>query len=149
MENDKTVEQRLAMLAPPAGWVPDTAAALRRHHARRQHEWRRGPAFWWKLAVAAAVLLAVAVIPPTRGLAQRLWNLLKVGRVEVLRIDFDRLPENSLRADILVSPGDAVPMPRSMPSAPASVSPHASRAPACSMAIRSYPSWARSSTEPL
>jgi hypothetical protein len=111
MENDKTVEQHLAMLAPPDSWEPDTAAALRRHHARRQEVWRRGPAFWWKLAMAAAVLIAVAVIPPTRGLAQRLWNLLKVGRVEVLRIDFDRLPDNSLRADFLVHPGDAVPLP--------------------------------------
>lgn len=110
METNKSIETRLAMLEPPAEWQPDTATALRRHHARRREEWRRGPGFWWRLAMAAAVLLALAVSPPARGLAQRLWNLLKLGRVEITRIDFSLLPDHSsLRADVVRRPGDAVP----------------------------------------
>lgn len=108
METNNPIEARLAILAPPAEWQPDTAAALRRHHARRREDWRRGPGFWWKLAMAAAVLLALAVSPPARGLAQRLWNHLKLGRVEITRIDFALLPDNSLRAELIRRPGDPV-----------------------------------------
>jgi hypothetical protein len=105
MENDNWVEQRMAALEPPPDWQPDTAAAIRRHHGRRQEAWRRGPGLWWKLAMAAAVVLAVALIPPARGLAQHLWRLLKVGRVEVVRLDLDLLPkESSLRAEMILKP---------------------------------------------
>jgi hypothetical protein len=111
MQNGNFVNDRLAAVAPPDAWTPDTGAALRRHHLRRREEWRRGPGFWWKMAMAAAVVLAIALVPPARGLAQRLWNLFKVNRVEITRIDFDRLPDHcSLRAHLIRRPGDAVPV---------------------------------------
>jgi hypothetical protein len=109
MENDNFVETRLAALAPPAEWQPDTAAALRRHHARRREEWRRGPGFWWKLAAAAAILLALALAPPTRALAQRLWRYVTVGRVEVMQLDLDAIPnDSSLRGKIIQHPGKVI-----------------------------------------
>ena len=99
MENKDWVEQQLAQLAPPTDWTPNTAAALRHHRARRMEQWRRGPGFWWKVAMAAALLLAIAAVPPTRALAQRLWRFLTVGRVEVLQLNLDLLPkDSSLRA---------------------------------------------------
>jgi hypothetical protein len=99
MDGSNRVEERVAQLAPPADWSPDTAAAMRRHRVRRREEWRRGPGFWWKAAIAAGIVVAVAGAPPTRALAQRLWSLVTVGRVEVLQVDLDLLPkDSSLRA---------------------------------------------------
>ncbi|HLK67282.1 MAG TPA: hypothetical protein VKU19_27795 [Bryobacteraceae bacterium] len=106
MENNKWVEERIAILKPPVAWTPDTAAALQRHRVRRQDEWRRGPGFWWKFAMAAAILLAIGLAPPTRGLAQRIWRSLTVGRIEVVRVDLSDLPaDSSLRARMIQGPG--------------------------------------------
>jgi hypothetical protein len=41
----------------------------------------------------------LVLLPPARGLAQRVWRLFTLGRIEVLKLDPDRLPEgSSLRA---------------------------------------------------
>jgi hypothetical protein len=106
METSKWVEERMASLDPPAGWLPDTPAAVDRHRSRRQDEWRRGPGFWWKLAMAAGILMALALAPPTRGWAQHLWRMLTVRRIEAVKVDLGDLPEgSSLRAKMIQHPG--------------------------------------------
>jgi peroxiredoxin len=75
------VDDRLAMLTPPAGWQPDIAAGLARLARRRDagSVWSRSWA--WLPASAAAICICALAFPVTRVSAQRcvsacvvLWN---------------------------------------------------------------------------
>jgi len=127
MENDnrtelsRWVEERIAAVAPPAEWEPDVDLARARFESRRSafgdaHRGalgarRRAIRRYW-LAGAAAAAMACAVLvwyPGARVRAQELWRRLTVGRIEVVRVDFDSLPDEakSLRAQPIHRPGPA------------------------------------------
>lgn len=85
--NHEWVVQQLACLAPPAGWQPDPAAALRRFHSgtglpARPSRWR-WPAF---VAAAALVVGVILLLPAARVAAQQLWQFLTVRQVGFIRV---------------------------------------------------------------
>jgi hypothetical protein len=55
----------------------------------------------WATAAACVACVAVLVLPAPRAFAQRLWDRLFLGRVEVVRINFDDLPAELLRWEIV------------------------------------------------
>jgi hypothetical protein len=88
---------KIALVSPPANWQPNAGAALTRLHARMdepRRTWR--PLLPW--AIAAVSCIAIA--------SPQLWKLLRLERVEVIRVDFDNLPDEakSLRAQPLNRP---------------------------------------------
>jgi hypothetical protein len=87
MENDNWVDSKLTILAPPEDWTPDVAAALASVRRRQ----RLKSARVWS-AIAASVILLMAALPEPRAAAQRVWNLMRLSRVEVLSLDFSSLP---------------------------------------------------------
>jgi hypothetical protein len=87
--NQQWVMQQTAYLDPPAGWLPDSAAALLRFHARMQAgpppaAWRRWPA--WAAAVALGVSL-ILLLPAGRVAAQQIWQFLTVRQVAFIRVN--------------------------------------------------------------
>src|ERR1051326_5422095 len=95
MENAKQqqvrqwVMRQAAVLDPPPGWQPDSAAALARMHARMGAVPAR-PAWWRGLgwAMAALVIPAIVlVLPEARLLAQQLWQYLTVRHLALLRLN--------------------------------------------------------------
>jgi hypothetical protein len=101
------VQGRAALLAPPADWEPDPRVARARLEARlrRRSALER---YWLVGAVAALLLCAVLLVNPrTRALAQQLWQWIIVGRIEVVRVNFDSLPEDarSLQGQLVNQPG--------------------------------------------
>jgi hypothetical protein len=101
------VANHLALLDPPPGWLPDAQAAYDR--LRMAPPAGHGNASWrWAAAAAAVLIVALLALPGGRAAAQRLWELITLNRVEVIRTDPDDFPENvqdALRARITVSPG--------------------------------------------
>jgi hypothetical protein len=94
-ELSQWVEDRTTLLAPPAHWEPDPKVARARFEARlrRRSALER---YWLVGAVAASLLCAVLLVNPrTRALAQQLWQWITVGGIEVVRVDFDSLPEEA------------------------------------------------------
>ncbi len=93
MENeldDTWVRRRLDAAAP--AWNPDPRRAWAHlTSARMQHPPRRNRLLLAAAATAFA-LLAIAVLPQGRALAQELWIRLLVTRVDVIRVDLSRLP---------------------------------------------------------
>jgi hypothetical protein len=79
------VAEQTALLDPPIGWRPDTAAAVDRFHARAA---ARPPLRWpaW-IAAAAASLALLAALPAGRGLAQQFWQFLTVPKVTIVRVN--------------------------------------------------------------
>ena len=74
---------------PPAGWQPDSAAALTRFHARLEMgraraAWRRWPAW---VSAAALVIAVILLLPAGRVVAQQLWQLLTVRRMAFVRVN--------------------------------------------------------------
>jgi peroxiredoxin len=74
IEVGRWVDDRMAMLDPPEGWQPDTAAGLARLDRRRNagSAWNRRWA--WAPAMAAAVIIGALAFPVTRVSAQRCVN---------------------------------------------------------------------------
>ena len=70
----------------PAEW-PDAAAGWRRLERRPAPPRRR---VWVWAAAATTALVAVAAVPATRTAAQRLWDEVFVGRIELISTDFER-----------------------------------------------------------
>lgn len=99
MDNNKAtwVEERLAALEPPREWAPDPVAARVRLRSRDEKVRRRT---WTWAAVTAVLAVGILALPAPRALAERLWQQLSLRHVEVLRVNFDDLPEGltSLRA---------------------------------------------------
>jgi hypothetical protein len=79
------VHERLTASDPAAAW-PDSAAGRRQLDLRIAA--RRRPALLWAGA-AVAVCAAVLVLPGPRLAAQRLWDRVVLGRIQVLIADLD------------------------------------------------------------
>jgi hypothetical protein len=84
MENaneQQWVTQQMKCQNPPAGWQPDSAAALIRFHQRR-------PDFAWRqwAAVAALAIAGALLLPAGRAVAQQFWQFLTVRRVAFIRV---------------------------------------------------------------
>ena len=76
-------------LDPPSQWTPDTEAALAQFRSQRttRYSWRWG-------AIAAGVAVAALLAwPEGRATAQRLWNIVMLGRADIVRVDWDRIPD--------------------------------------------------------
>jgi hypothetical protein len=83
MENNNQlwVADKMSYLDPPAGWNPDSAAALGRFQNRQP------PVSAWYWAWAAAIFLSVLLLfPATRAAAQQLWQFFTVRRVAFVRV---------------------------------------------------------------
>lgn len=98
MTNDRSVDLRLRVLDPPDGWEPAPAIALARFRARvEEAEATRAPhssRVWGWLAAVGVVCLVLVVMPGTRAGAQRLWDVFFSQRLEMVRLEIDRLPRS-------------------------------------------------------
>src|SRR5262245_46245046 len=86
------VEKRLKALEPPDDFHPNPVRVAR---IRGREEMR----IWWTRRVWAAVAVATAglvllALPWPRAAAQRLWDRLTLGRVEVVQVTRRDLPES-------------------------------------------------------
>src|SRR5580693_5963999 len=80
---------RMAYLDTPAGWRPDTEAALSRFHARMAADVSRLKPRWPAWAAAAVLIItAVLLLPAGRGAAQQIWQFLNVRRVAFVRVNY-------------------------------------------------------------
>jgi hypothetical protein len=73
------VRQRLAGLALPTGWEPDTGEALETFRQRvpaREAGW---PAWMWAGATAAVLFLSVLAVPASRTAAEAAWQRIAGG----------------------------------------------------------------------
>ena len=84
---DTNESEQMRLLDPPADWQPDATAALVRLKARI--EARPRAAFWWRWPfwVAAAILIASALWPAGRGVAQQLWQMFAVPKLAFVRVN--------------------------------------------------------------
>lgn len=106
MENANSIE----LLAPPADWEPNAAAAHARF-AARLHQEPRGFRPPWLVWVATAILVCLLlIVPATRVAAQQVWQWLTVRHIELVRVDLDSLPEEakSMRMQPLNKPAPPV-----------------------------------------
>jgi len=94
----ESMEAYLRVLDPPESWDPVPAIALARFRARveeaeatRAHRSSRA---WRWLAAVSAVCLVLVMMPATRAGAQRLWDVFFSQRLEMVRIEIDRLPRS-------------------------------------------------------
>jgi hypothetical protein len=107
-----SVDDRLRSLDPPANWEPAPAVALARFRDRLAARPRAARPSVWLFAVST-VCLFILVLPGTRAMAQRLWDVVWVGRVEFLRVDVARLPASLTESNIrMVGPNIEVATPR-------------------------------------
>jgi hypothetical protein len=82
------VAEQTAYLDPPAGWEPDTAAALAHWQARTASNPRPAERQWPFWAAAAALAAAaVLVLPGGRVMAQQFWQFLTVRPVAFIRVN--------------------------------------------------------------
>ena len=87
------VEDRLGALDAPGEFQPDVAGArlrLRQRDATAATRTRRA----WTAGVLAAAGLTVLALPWPRAAAQRLWDRLSLGRVEIVQVSRKDLPED-------------------------------------------------------
>lgn len=86
---DSWVTDQMAAAAPE--WQPDVARAeVKLRTVLRTPAVRVSP--WAIAATAAAALVVAAAIPQTRAMAQDLWAHFMLDRVDVVRLDFSKLP---------------------------------------------------------
>jgi hypothetical protein len=94
-ELSQWVEQRIALLTPPADWEPNTAVAGARFASRIREQprgFRRRRLIWAAATLAGGLLL---LAPATRVAAQQVWQWLTVGGFEVVRVDLASLPDEA------------------------------------------------------
>ena len=86
---DQWVVDQTASLDQPAGWQPDTEAALARLHARLESVPPEAAWLGWLTwaATAALILGALLVLPGARALAQQFWQYLTVRQVAFIRVN--------------------------------------------------------------
>jgi hypothetical protein len=90
MANDE-----LDTLAPPPDWQPDANAARLRFEDRARHP-RASRRVLMPLVTLAALGLVIAVTNgDVRLAAHQMWQWLTVGRIEVVRVNFDSLPDEA------------------------------------------------------
>jgi hypothetical protein len=90
MANDE-----LDVLAPPPDWQPDADAARRRFAERARHP-RASHRLLMPAATLAAIGLATVLISSDMRLAaQQMWQWITVGRIEVVRLNVDNLPDEA------------------------------------------------------
>jgi hypothetical protein len=94
----ESVEFRLRLLDPPETWEPAPAIALARFRARVEEaeatRARRSSRAWAWLGAVSAVCIVLLLVPTTRAGAQRLWDVFFSQRLEMVRIEIDRLPRS-------------------------------------------------------
>ena len=106
--NRTWVDDRVALLEPPQEWQPDADIAYERFRSsppRRSRQW-----IW--AAAAAVIVGALLTLPAGRAIAQRLWDLVTLKRIEVFRVNVDNLPEKvqaALSARITSAPATLQP----------------------------------------
>src|ERR1700704_663160 len=101
MENVNTtdlsqwVRKCAATVAPPADWEPSVDLARTRIKSRLSP--RPATRRYWLAGAATACAISAGFVlePSTRALAQQLWQWITVGRIEVVRVDFDSLPDEA------------------------------------------------------
>src|SRR5580698_2367788 len=94
MDNSKQAElsqwvlEQTAYLDPPAGWQPDTDAALARLHDRMHATlWRPARSRWLTWGMAAAIPIAAFLLfSAGRGVAQ-LWQSMTVRQVAIIQVN--------------------------------------------------------------
>ncbi len=99
--------KHLRALDPPASWQPDTSAAHARVKARLRDSPTGRPTWGGVSAVAGSVVCVLFITSPSmRATATQLWRTITMSRVDVVRVDFDVLPDeaSSLRPQTLVKP---------------------------------------------
>ena len=79
------VNGRMAATEPGVGW-PDMAAGRRQVDPRLRKQTSR---LWLWAGAAAAACVTVLALPPVRAVAQRLWDEVMLGRVQVVPMDYD------------------------------------------------------------
>lgn len=84
------VDERLTVLEP--AWRADLGRGGELLNAGLR---RRAPFRVWIPAAAAAAVCIALALPQTRAVAQQLWNHVFLNRVEVVRVDFSKLPLDS------------------------------------------------------
>lgn len=97
--NDDWVDRQLASL-PVIDREPNTAkalAALRAREGNRKAAQRR---WTWAVSTALAICVALLALPGSRAFAQRLWETLFLKRTEVIRANFENIPD-ALTPDVL------------------------------------------------
>ena len=82
-------------LTPPSDWHPDATAARERFDRRRRSQ--GGPR---RLLVPTAVLAVTAcavfmLSSDARVAAQHVWQWITLGRIEIVRVNFDDLPDEA------------------------------------------------------
>jgi hypothetical protein len=84
MENNNQlwVEEKMSYLEPPAGWNPESAAALARVRDRQP-----SVSVWYWAGAAAIFVSVLLLFPATRVAAQQLWQFLTVRRVAFVRVN--------------------------------------------------------------
>jgi hypothetical protein len=82
---EEWIDRRMAAAALPIEW-PNMAAGRRRLDQRVASRPRR--IMRWT-AAAAAVLVAVLALPAPRAAAQRLWDQVVLGRIQVMMTDYE------------------------------------------------------------
>jgi hypothetical protein len=87
-DDGRWVDERLEALAP-GGFAPDVAAARARLRDRESRS-RPRPRVLWVAAVATCLL--VVLLPWPRAAAQRLWDRLVLGHVEVISVQRPDVP---------------------------------------------------------
>ena len=89
------VDERLRTLESSTSIRPDIAHARARLRALEGTPPARSPRLW--LGAAAALVLVALVLPWPRAAAQRLWDRLILGRVQIVRVERAALPDSVTR----------------------------------------------------
>jgi hypothetical protein len=82
-------------LTPPSDWQPDVTAARRRFDARRQSRSARGRVLLPVALVVSAALAVIMFSADARVAAQHVWQWITLGRIEIVRVNFDDLPDEA------------------------------------------------------
>jgi len=93
LDTERWVEERMALLAAPDDWEPDTDVARTRLQGRLS---ARRPTLVriWRLRVVTVALVSLLLlfsIPTTRVVTHQVWQWLTVQKVEVVQADFQKL----------------------------------------------------------
>ncbi len=103
-ELSQWLERRTALAAPPPDWEPNVEIAYTRFQTRQSRSHLLRPYRVLGAVAASLVCVALLSVPSTRALAQQIWSWITVDRIEVVRVNFDDLPEEALRVRALNKP---------------------------------------------